>query len=95
MATITANYASMASGHQGLVATWQRIEGHLADLDAAVGATGDMKAAALSSYQALKARWALSASDRQLTLRALGDLVEHARTHYQQVDAALAAQFAG
>lgn len=95
MATITANYAAMASGHHGLVTTWQRIEGHLTDLDTAVGATGDMKAAALSSYQVLKARWALSATDRQRTLRALGDLVEHARSHYQQVDATLAAQFGG
>ena len=95
MATITANYASMASGHQGLVATWQRIEGHLADLDATVGATADMKAEALLSYQALKARWSLSAADRQRALHALGDLVEQARVHYQQVDAALAAQFGG
>ena len=34
MASIVVNYASMASGHDGLLATWSRIEGHLAELDA-------------------------------------------------------------
>ena len=93
MVMINANYGVMAAGHEGLVATWQRIEGHLGDLDRIVASTHDMKAQALLSYQALKARWSAAAQDRQTTLKALGDLVEQAREHYQQVDAALAAQF--
>ena len=44
MASIAVNYAAMASGHDGLVATWSRIEGHLAELDAHVAGTADMTA---------------------------------------------------
>jgi len=65
MASIMVNYAAMASGHDGLVATWGRIEGHLADLDAHVASTADMTADTLLSYWALKARWDASAEQRQ------------------------------
>ena len=34
MASIAVSYAALADGHDGLVATWNRIEGHLAELDA-------------------------------------------------------------
>lgn len=93
MTTISVNYAAMGAGHQGLVATWGRIESHLAELDRVVAATGDMRADALQAYAALKMRWATSAADRQQVLRALAGLVDQAAERYRQVDSALAAQF--
>lgn len=95
MTTINVNYAAMGAGHHGLVATWGRIETHLAELDAIVTATGDMRADALQAYAALKSRWSSSAAERQHTLQALADLVDRASAGYRQVDAAAAAQFAG
>lgn len=95
MATIKADYGVMSAGHDGLVATWQRIESHLSELDRIVASTHDMRADVLLSYQALKARWAASSADRQVVLKQLADLIAQVRDHYQQVDAALAAQFAG
>jgi uncharacterized protein YukE len=95
MTTIRVNYGAMAAGHDGLVATWGRIESHLAELDATVAATGDMQSDALSAYVALKARWTAAANERQLALKALADAVERASQTYRQVDAAAAAQFAG
>jgi uncharacterized protein YukE len=93
MTTIRVNYAAMGAGHQGLVATWGRIEAHLADLDATVAATGDMRSDALTAYAALKARWTAAAEERQSTLRALADSVDRAAQTYREVDAAAAAQF--
>lgn len=93
MTTIRANYGVMSAGHEGLVATWGRIETHLGQLDTDVAATTDMDADALTAFRLLKARWVASAADRQLVLRGLADAVEAARTQYQQVDRALAAQF--
>ena len=93
MASIMVNYAAMASGHDGLVATWNRIEGHLADLDAHVAGTADMTADTLISYRALKARWDASAEQRQAVLQALATLVGTAGEQYRQVDASMAAQF--
>lgn len=93
MTTIRVDYGSMAAGHDGLIATWGRIEGHLADLDAAISATGDMRAEALASYVALKARWDASAVDRQAALHALANAVDSAAQTYREVDAAAAAQF--
>lgn len=94
MTTIQVNYGSMAAGHDGLVATWGRIEAHLADLDAAIAATGDMRSEALTSYVALKAKWDASATDRQIALQALAKSVDSAAQSYREVDAAAAAQFA-
>ena len=93
MASITVNYASMASGHDGLVATWTRIESHLAELDGHVGGTADMTADTLLSYRALKARWDASAEQRQAVLHALATLVGRAGEQYRQVDTSMAAQF--
>ena len=93
MATIAVDYAAMASGHDGLLATWNRIEGHLAELDAQVAATTDMSAETLLSYRALKARWDASADQRQGTLHALATMVGAAGDQYRQVDTAMAAQF--
>lgn len=95
MTTIRVNYGAMNAGHDGLVATWGRIEAHLADLDATVAATGDMRSDALAAYAALKARWTAAAADRQAALRALADAVDRAAQSYRQVDAAAAAQFSG
>lgn len=93
MTTIRANYGVMSAGHDGLVATWGRIETHLGQLDTDVAATADMDADALTAFRLLKVRWAASAADRQLVLRGLAEAVEAARAQYQQVDRALAAQF--
>ena len=93
MTTIRANYGVMSAGHDGLVATWGRIETHLGQLDTDVAATADMDADALTAFRLLTVRWAASATDRQQVLRGLAGAVEAARTQYQQVDRALAAQF--
>lgn len=93
MTTIRANYGVMSAGSDGLVATWGRIETHLGQLDSDVAATADMDADALTAFRLLEVRWAASAADRQVVLRGLAEAVESARTHYQQVDRALAAQF--
>ena len=93
MATIKANYGVMSAGHDGLVATWGRIEGHLHDLDSTVASTADMSSQALLAFQALKQKWDAAATDRQVVLRALADAVGEARIYYEQVDRALAAQF--
>jgi uncharacterized protein YukE len=93
MASITVNYAAMASGHDGLIATWNRIEGHLAELDASVAGTADMTAETLISYRALKARWDAAAEQRQGVLQALATLVGRAGEQYRQVDTSMAAQF--
>lgn len=93
MTAIRVNYAAMRAGHQGLVATWGRIESHLAELDATVAATGDMHSEALAAYVALKSRWSASAADRQTALRALAAAVDRAAQTYRQTDAAAAAQF--
>jgi len=95
MATITANYGVMSAGQDGLVATWGRIETHLGQLDSTVAATADMSAEALLAFRALKLRWDAAAADRQSALKALAQAVGEARTYYQQVDRALAAQFPG
>ena len=95
MVLVQADYALMSAGREGLVATWSRIEGLLADLDRVVASTQDMQADTVTAYQALKARWASAAGERQLVLKALGDVIEQAREHYQQVDASLAAEFGG
>ena len=93
MSTITANYGVMSAGHEGLVATWGRIEGHLQNLDADVAATNDMDANALTAFKLLKVRWDAAAVDRQLLLHGLAEAVATARMQYEQVDRALAAQF--
>lgn len=93
MASIAVDYGAMASGHDGLLATWNRIEGQLAELDAQVAATTDMTADTLLSYRALKARWDASADQRQGTLHALATMVGAAGDQYRQVDTAMAAQF--
>lgn len=95
MVAIEVDYTAMHRGEQGLVDAWQRIEGHLAELDRAVAGTHDMQADALSAYRALKVRWTESAAERQLALRSLSDLLAQASEHYRRVDAALAAQFGG
>lgn len=94
MTTIQVNYASMAAGHQDLVATWGRIEAHLAELDRTIAATSDMQSEALASYVALKARWDACADDRQVMLQRLAQAVDSAAQTYREVDAAAAAQFA-
>ena len=93
MATIAVSYAAMAGGSDGLVATWNRIEGLLAQLDATVLATADMSAQTLIAYRVLKARWDASAEHRQSVLHGLATLVRSAGEQYRQVDAAMAAQF--
>ena len=93
MAAISVNYSALASGHDGLVATWNRIEGHLSELDAQVAGTADMTAETLLSYRALKARWDATAEQRQSVLYALATLVGRAGEQYRQVDTAMAAQF--
>ena len=93
MASIAVNYAAMASGHDGLVATWNRIESHLAELDSHIAGTADMTAETLLSYRALKARWDASADERQNLLHALATLVGRAGEQYRQVDTTMAAQF--
>ena len=93
MASIAVNYGALASGHDGLVATWGRIEGHLAQLDSLVAGTSDMTADTLLSYRALKARGESSAEQRQGVLHALATLVGRAGEQYRQVDTAMAAQF--
>jgi len=93
MTTITVNYAALADGQEGLVATWNRIEGHLADLDSRIATTADMDAATLTSYRALKARWDAATQDRQMVLQGLAGLVGRAGEQYRTVDATMAAQF--
>ncbi len=93
MATISVNYGAMSSGHDGLVATWNRIEAHLAELDARVAATADMSADTLLAYRALKARWDASAQQRQAVLHGLATAVGNAGEQYRLVDLSMAAQF--
>lgn len=93
MSTISVNYAAMASGHSGLVATWNRIEALLAELTTVVGGTRDMVAESVVAYQSLAARWSSAAQERQQTLRSLAEYLNQASTTYRQTDAALAAQF--
>jgi uncharacterized protein YukE len=93
MATIAVDYGAMSSGHDGLVATWNRIEAHLAELDARIAATADMSAETLIAYRALKARWDAAAQQRQSVLNGLATVVGSAGDQYRQVDASLAAQF--
>ncbi len=93
MTMIRLSYGAMSAGHEGLVATWRRIESHLADLEAVVATTAEMSSEALHAYSSLKARWAVAAADRQHALRALADAVDRAAQSYRQVDAAAAAQF--
>ncbi len=95
MTTIRANYAAMSAGHDGLVATWGRIERHLGELASGVAATNDMDADALTAFKLHKARWDAQATDRQAALRSLAEAVDEARLQYQQVDRNLAAQFGG
>ena len=93
MASISVSYAALSDGHDGLIATWNRIEGHLVELDAAIARTSDMSADTLVSYLALKARWDASAAERQGILQSLATSVGQAGERYRQVDAAMAAQF--
>jgi uncharacterized protein YukE len=93
MATITVNYGALTAGHDGLVATWGRIEGHLAELETVVGGTADMNADALRAFVALKQRWSAAAEERQAALQALARLVKQAGDQYRAVDTAMAAQF--
>jgi uncharacterized protein YukE len=93
MTTISVTYAVLADGQEGLVATWNRIEGLLADLDSRIAATADMDAQTLTTYRALKARWDAAAQERQLTLQGLASLVGRAGEQYRTVDATMAAQF--
>lgn len=95
MTQIQVNYGAMSAGYESLLAAWGRIEAHLAELDAAIAATGDMRSEALAAYVGLKARWDASAADRQVALRALANAVESAAQTYREVDAAAAAQFGG
>ncbi|HEY5117093.1 MAG TPA: hypothetical protein VIJ00_16340 [Nakamurella sp.] len=93
MASISVSYAALSDGRDGLIATWNRIEGHLAELDAAIARTSDMSADTLVSYLSLKARWDASAAERQGILQSLATSVGLAGERYRQVDAAMAAQF--
>lgn len=95
MVTISANYAVMSAGQDGLVATWGRIESHLAQLDSTVAATADMDAEALVAFRVLKAKWDSAAVERQAVLKNLAEAVGRARIFYQEVDRSLAAQFGG
>ena len=77
MASIAVNYAALSSGHDGLLATWGRIESNLAELDSHVSATADMTADTLlsknvESLQTLSAagRWR-EARLRQLNQKTL------------------------
>lgn len=90
---IKVDYAAMDVGQDGLLGAWTRIDALLAELDAAVLASGDMQADALTAYQALKAQWSTGAVDRQLALKALSDHVGAARDHYRQVDQSMATMF--
>ena len=94
MTTIRVNYGALGAAHSGLVATWGRIEAHLAELQASVSATGDMQSEALVAYRELQRRWVAAAADRQAVLRALAQLVDDAASAYRRADAAAAAQFA-
>ncbi len=93
MSSIKANYGLMAAGQDGLVSTWGRIEAHLSRLDQTVASTADMESEALLAFTALKTKWNAAAADRQLVLKGLAEAVGSARSYYQQVDRALAAQF--
>ena len=93
MTTISANYGLMSAGHDGLEATWGRIETHLGQLESTVAATSDMDAETLTAFRMRKRRWDAAAADRQVALRGLAEAVGNARQCYQQVDRALAAQF--
>jgi len=93
MASIAVSYGALAGGHDGLIATWNRIESHLAELDAVIARTSDMSADTLVSYRALKARWDACAAERQRVLQSLAASVGQAGERYRQVDAAMAAQF--
>ena len=93
MTNIRVDYRVMAAGYESLVATWGRIEAHLAELDAAVATTGDMRSEALAAYIGLKARWDASAADRQVALHSLANAIDSAAQTYREVDAAAAAQF--
>lgn len=94
MTTIRVNYGALGAAHSGLVATWGRIEAHLADLQASVSATGGMQSEALAAYRELQRRWAATAADRQQVLQSLARLVDEAGAAYRRADAAAAAQFA-
>jgi uncharacterized protein YukE len=93
MASISVSYGALSGGHDGLIATWNRIEGHLAELDATIARTSDMSAETLVSYLARKDRWDASATQRQAALQSLAASVGQAGERYRQVDAAMAAQF--
>ncbi len=93
MATIAVDYGALSGGHDGLVATWNRIEAHLAELDARVAATADMSAETLIAYRALKSRWDAAAAQRQSALHGLATVVGNAGEQYRQVDLSMAAQF--
>lgn len=93
MTAISVNYAAMAGGADALVASWRRIEQHLAELQKVVGSTADMDAETLVHYRALFTRWNAAADDRQRTLQSLAQAVRSAGEHYRSLDAALAAQF--
>lgn len=93
MTEIRVNYGAMNAGHENLVAAWGRIEAHLADLDQAIAATGDMQSETLAAYIGLKARWDASAAERQVALQGLARTVDTAAQTYREVDAAAAAQF--
>lgn len=94
MSEIFVDYAAMATGHDGLVATWNRIEGHLSELNTLAAATGTMQAETLSAYLALKATWDAAATERQQALKQLAASLAQISTNYQQTDRTLAAQFA-
>ncbi len=93
MTFIKVNFAGMQSAHDGLVATWGRIESHLVELDTAVSATSSMKAETLQAYYMLKSQWDLAAVDRQITLQALATAVAVASDQYRLVDQQAAAMF--
>lgn len=93
MTFIKVNFAGMQSAHDGLVATWGRIESHLSELDVAVAATNSMKAETLQAYYMLKSQWDLSAIDRQVTLQALATAVAVAAEQYRLVDQQAALMF--
>jgi uncharacterized protein YukE len=95
MVAIRANYGVMAAGEDGLMASWSRMEANLGQLQATVAATADMDSQALLAFKALKAKWDAAAADRQVVLKELAAALGSARTYYQQVDTALAAQFEG
>ncbi|AZI59085.1 hypothetical protein EH165_13995 [Nakamurella antarctica] len=93
MTYVKVNYAGMQAAHDALVSTWGRIEGHLAELDTAVAATGSMKAETLQAYYLLKSKWDLSAADRQIALQALAAAVADAGLRYQETDRQAALMF--